>query len=182
LDKLGITYEINGRLVRGLDYYTRTVFEFVHPKLGAQSTVLGGGRYDGLIAELGGEPTPGVGFGCGIERVLLTRQANSQAKPTETIVDAFIAVASPIAEDAAFKLLYDLRRAGIRADRDYLSRSLKAQMRYADKLGARFVLILGDEELKENSVTIRDMQRSQQWREPFDQVVAALTALMAERP
>jgi histidyl-tRNA synthetase len=181
LDKLGITYEINGRLVRGLDYYTRTVFEFVHPKLGAQSTVLGGGRYDGLIAELGGEPTPGVGFGCGIERVLLARQANSQTKPTETTVDAFIAVASPIAEDVAFKLLYDLRRAGVRADRDYLSRSLKAQMRYADKLGARFVLILGDEELRENSVTIRDMQRSQQWREPFDLVVATLTSLLSER-
>ncbi len=182
LDKLSITYEINGRLVRGLDYYTRTVFEFVHPKLGAQSTVLGGGRYDGLIAELGGEPTPGVGFGCGIERVLLARQANSQTKPTETTVDAFIAVASPIAEDAAFKLLYDLRRAGIRVDRDYLSRSLKAQMRYADKLGARFVLILGDEELRENSVTIRDMQRSQQWREPFNLVVATLTSLLSERP
>jgi histidyl-tRNA synthetase len=113
--------------------------------------------------------------------VLLARQANSQTKPTETTVDAFIAVASPIAEDVAFKLLYDLRRAGVRADRDYLSRSLKAQMRYADKLGARFVLILGDEELRENSVTIRDMQRSQQWREPFDQVVAALTSLLSER-
>lgn len=182
LSNLGILYQLNGRLVRGLDYYTRTVFEFIHPKLGAQSTVLGGGRYDGLIAELGGEPTPGVGFGCGIERVLLARKANSQAKPQERIVDAFIAIASPVAETVASKLLYELRRAGIKADRDYLSKSLKAQMRYADKLGARFVLILGDEEVRENGVTVRDMQRSQQWLEPADRVVASLKALIDERP
>ncbi|MFN3421939.1 MAG: histidine--tRNA ligase [Armatimonadota bacterium] len=178
LDGLGIAYELNGRLVRGLDYYTRTVFEFVHPKLGAQSTVLGGGRYDGLIEELGGNPTPGVGFGCGIERVLLVREANAQPKPKDTTVDVFIAVAADVARDAALKLLYELRRAGIRAECDYLDRSLKAQMRYADKLGARFVLILGDEELKENVVTVRDMQKSEQWKEPSDKIASSLTALV----
>ncbi|MGQ9463276.1 MAG: histidine--tRNA ligase [Candidatus Fervidibacter sp.] len=181
LDGLNIPYELNGRLVRGLDYYTRTVFEFVHPKLGAQSTVLGGGRYDGLISELGGEPTPGIGFGCGIERVLLVRQANSQAKPTEATIDAFLAVAHESAENLALKLLYELRRAGIRADRDYFPRSLKAQMRYAGKLGALFVLILGDEELRENAVTVRDMRKSQQWREPVDKVVSTLSALIPNR-
>ncbi len=181
LSELGIPYELNGRLVRGLDYYTRTVFEFVHPKLGAQSTILGGGRYDGLIAELGGEPTPGVGFGCGIERVLLVREANSQPKPADATVDAFIAVASPVAESLAQKLLYELRRAGIRVDRDYLGRSLKAQMRYADKLGARFVLILGDEELSENVVTVRDMQKSEQWREPIDKVVNSILIAFPQR-
>ncbi len=182
LSDLGIAYELNGRLVRGLDYYTRTVFEFVHPKLGAQSTVLGGGRYDGLIEELGGNPTPGVGFGCGIERVLLVREANAQPKPTDTTVDVFIAIAADVAKNVALKLLYELRRAGIRADCDYLARSLKAQMRYADKLGARFVLILGDEELRENAVTVRDMRRSEQWKEPIDKVAASLLALMANNP
>jgi len=179
LSELGIPYELNGRLVRGLDYYTRTVFEFVHPKLGAQSTVLGGGRYDGLIAELGGNPTPGVGFGCGIERVLLVREANSQPKPTSATVDVFIAVASDVAKDTAVRLLYQLRRAGVRADRDYLDRSLKGQMRYADKLGARFVLILGDEELREGVVTVRDMKKSEQRREPIDKIVALLKDLVA---
>lgn len=179
LEQLGIPYELNGRLVRGLDYYTRTVFEFVHPRLGAQSTVLGGGRYDGLIEELGGNPTPGVGFGCGIERVLLVREANSQPKPTDATVDVFIAVAADVAKDTALKLLYELRRAGVRADCDYLSRSLKAQMRYADKLGARFVLILGDEELQKSVVTVRDMKRSEQWQEPIDKVVSSLQGLMA---
>lgn len=178
LDELGIAYEINGRLVRGLDYYTRTVFEFVHPKLGAQSTVLGGGRYDGLIEELGGNPTPGVGFGCGIERVLLVREANAQPKPKDEIVDVFIAVATDAARDAALKLLYELRRAGIRTECDYLDRSLKAQMRYADKLGARFVLILGDEELRENVVTVRDMQKSEQWKEPSNKMASSLMALL----
>ncbi len=174
LERLDIAYELDGRLVRGLDYYTRTVFEFVHPKLGAQSTVLGGGRYDGLIAELGGEPTPGVGFGCGIERVLLVRQANQHRLPSEPIVDAFIAIASPDAELTAMQLLYQLRQVGIRADRDYFGRSLKAQMRYADKLGARFVLIVGEDELRENAVTIRDMQRSEQWRELRERVITVL--------
>ncbi|MCS7263669.1 MAG: histidine--tRNA ligase [Armatimonadetes bacterium] len=181
LDELGIRYELNGRLVRGLDYYTRTVFEFVHPKLGAQSTVLGGGRYDGLIAELGGALTPGVGFGCGIERVLLVRQANSQTKLEDTTVDAFIAIASPVAENLAQKLLYELRAAGIRTDRDYLGRSLKAQMRYADKLGARFVLILGEDEMRDGFVTVRDMQKSEQWREPFDKIVSTIANALSER-
>lgn len=174
LDALGISYELDGHLVRGLDYYTRTVFEFVHPKLGAQNTVLGGGRYDGLIEELGGNPTPGIGFGCGIERVLLVRQANELTKPKGNIVDAFIAVASPAANDAAFALLYALRHAGIRADVDYFGRSLKAQMRYADKLGAVLVLIIGEDELRENTVTIRDMRKSEQWRAPMEKAVHAV--------
>ncbi len=181
LNELGVSYELNGRLVRGLDYYTRTVFEFVHPKLGAQSTVLGGGRYDGLISELGGEPTPGVGFGCGIERVLLVREANSQPKPMDATVDAFIAIASPVAENLAQKLLYELRREGIRVDRDYFGRSLKAQMRYADKLGAKFVLILGEDEMKGKIVTVRDMQKSEQWSEPLDKVVGSLKSIFSER-
>ncbi len=179
LERLDIPYELNGRLVRGLDYYTRTVFEFVHPKLGAQSTVLGGGRYDGLVEELGGEPTPGVGFGCGIERVLLARRANQLPAPTEESVEVFIALASPQAEGMVQQLLYALRQRGIRADRDYLDRSLKAQMRYANKLGARFVLIVGDEELQENAVTVRDMQGSKQWRVSAGEIVAVLQEHLA---
>ncbi len=174
LDALGIAYQLDGKLVRGLDYYNRTVFEFVHPNLGAQSTVLGGGRYDGLMDELGGDPTPGVGFGCGVERVLLVRQANGQASPQSRFVEAFIAVAAPAASEAAFSLLYALRRSGICADMDYLGRSLKGQMRYADKMGARFVLILGEEELRYGTVTVRDMQKSEQWQEPMANAVAAV--------
>ncbi len=176
LEALGIPYELDGRLVRGLDYYTRTVFEFVHSKLGAQSTVLGGGRYDGLLAELGGASAPGVGFGCGIERVLLARQANQQTYSDEGVVDVFIAVASPQAEPVAQKLLYALRQTGLRVDRDYLDRSLKSQMRYASKLGARFVLLLGEEELAEETVTVRDMQRGEQQRVP----IASATELLKE--
>ncbi|GBC98947.1 Histidine--tRNA ligase [bacterium HR17] len=182
LDKLGIAYALNGRLVRGLDYYTRTVFEFVHPDLGAQSTVLAGGRYDGLIAALGGEPTPGVGFGCGVERTLLARYANGRTLPSEPVIDAFVAVAAPEARGTAIALLFALRQAGVRADTDFLGRSLKAQMRFADKLGARFVLIVGDEEVRENTVTVRDMRQSEQWREPLPQVVDRIKwALQGQR-
>lgn len=178
LQAWGIPYELDGHLVRGLDYYTRTVFEFVHPKLGAQSTVLAGGRYDGLIAELGSEATPGVGFGCGMERTLLARRANGHQPINDAVVDAFIAVASPVAQEPAFALLRTLRKTGLRTDMDYLGRSLKAQMRFADKLGARFVLILGDEELQDGSVTVRDMVRSEQWREPMATVAERLQALL----
>ncbi len=112
--------------------------------------------------------------------MLLVREANSQPKPKDETVKVFIAVAADTARDSAVKLLYELRHAGISADCDYFDRSLKAQMRYADKLGARFVLILGDEELREGAVTVRDMERSEQWKEKIDKVVASLRALITE--
>ncbi|MGE5672921.1 MAG: histidine--tRNA ligase [Mycobacterium leprae] len=164
LDALGIQYQIDTRIVRGLDYYTKTVFEVLHPKLGAQSTLWGGGRYDGLIEIVGGKPTPGVGFGMGMERVLMVLEESGlleqfQDRPR---LDAFVATMGDVARPVGLKLLYDLRSAGLSADIDYLGRSLKAQMKYAGKLGARYVLILGENEVNEGKAAVKNMDAGTQ--------------------
>ena len=157
LEALGIGYEIDTRLVRGLDYYTNTVFEFVSGSLGAQSTVCGGGRYDRLVESLGGPSTPGLGFGCGIERLLLVLEANGTELDSEITPDIFIAGMGAAAELKAAELTAALRRMGIAAERDTTGRSLKAQMKYADKLGAKLSLVIGDDELASGSVTVKNM-------------------------
>ncbi|MCS6859144.1 MAG: histidine--tRNA ligase [Abditibacteriales bacterium] len=179
LDTLGIGYELDPRLVRGLDYYTRTAFEFMHDGLGAQSTVIGGGRYDGLIEQCGGKPTPGVGFGSGIERALLIRAALQAALPAAPARKVFVATQGDAARAASIPLLYELRRAKVPAETDYLGRSLKAQMREAHRQGARFALILGDDELAHNVVTLRDLQTHEQRVVPREQVVSELQRLTA---
>ena len=162
LDQLGIVYEVDPLLVRGFDYYSRTAFEWVSDKLGAQSTVLGGGRYDGLVEELGGPPTPGIGWGCGIERLLLVRAA-FDSKPIEgERLTAFVVTLGEAARVAAPALVARVRGAGLSCDRDFVGRSLKAQMREANRSKARYALIVGDDELAAGSVGLKDLDAGTQ--------------------
>lgn len=162
LGELEVPYEVDPHLVRGLDYYTRTVFEVVSPHLGAQDALGGGGRYDNLIGELGGEPTPAIGFGAGMERLILAvKQEGGEISPTSRL-DLYVATLGDQATMAGLKLLQQLRRQGVNCDTDYLNRSLKAQLRAADKLRARSVLIIGEEELSKGVALYRDMSTHQQ--------------------
>jgi histidyl-tRNA synthetase len=154
LDAAGLAYEVDPTLVRGLDYYTRTVFEFTSDALGAQSGVGGGGRYDGLIEQIGGPSTPGMGWASGIERILLSSPAPAAAAPP---VDLFVAYAAPEFRTAAFRLAADARRAGHAARVELGGRSLKGQLKQADRAGARYVAILGDE-----GTALKDMETGEQ--------------------
>ena len=160
LEALNIEYKVNPKIVRGLDYYTKTVFEFVSNDLGAQSTVCGGGRYDGLIEEIGGQPTPALGFGMGIERLMLILQAQNIELPDSAGCTLYIA---PMGEEATLKanvLCDKVRQEGFCALTDLSGRGLKAQMKYANKIGAKFTLVLGDEEIKSNKAKLKNMNDS----------------------
>ena len=157
LDALGVAYEIDCRLVRGLDYYTHSTWEFAAGALtSAQNAVGGGGRYDGLAESLGGKPAPGVGFGAGIERILLAADAEEALLDTAASVDVF--VVDVAGGDAGRDLTFELRRNGISADRAFDARSMKAQMKVADRSGARLALLVGEEELAAGTVTVRDLR------------------------
>ncbi len=162
LDASGIAYEIDPRIVRGLDYYTRTVFEFIAPVVGAQSTVCGGGRYDGLVKELGGPMMPGIGFGMGINRLILAMKGCSVTAPAQPRPALYTAAMGDGATVFAVKLTEMLRARGQYAECDLCARSLKAQMKYANKLGARRVLILGDSELESGKAVLKNMDTSEQ--------------------
>ena len=172
----GIPFTVNRRLVRGLDYYTKTVFEIVSPSLGAQSTVCGGGRYDGLIEVLGGDPTPGVGFGRGMERLMLVLDKQGIRPPITSSVDVFAVSVGEAAAARALRLVHDLRAADIAADLDYLGRSLKGQLKYAAKTGARWAVIIVQEELAADQVILRRLDTGDQERVPM----AGLPARLAE--
>jgi histidyl-tRNA synthetase len=174
LSAQGIAFERSPRLVRGFDYYTRSVFEITHGALGAQSTILAGGRYDGLIAELGGPPTPAVGFGSGIERVLLTLEGMGVPLSQPHARPVFVATMGAETRAAGLQLLSRLRDAGIPADTDYLGRSLKAQLKLAGRLQARHVLILGEDELKAGTATLRDMDAGTQEPVPLGEIITRL--------
>ena len=158
LDLLGIEYNIDSGIVRGLDYYTKTVFEIKSDSLGAQSTVCGGGRYDGLVAQLGGHPTPGIGFGLGLERLLLTMQAQGIEIPGKPVPKIFVCELGDKAVDYGVKLVADLRKKGISAVRDCMGRGLKAQMKYADKIGAEYTIVLGDNEIESGKCALKHME------------------------
>ena len=158
LTAMAIPFEVDPGIVRGLDYYTRTVFEFVCNDIGAQGTVCGGGRYDSLIEELGGAPTPAVGFGMGIGRLLLARQALQAAPAVSEPLDIFVGSMGARASARAGELALQLRRVGYTAETDIMGRSVKAQMKYANKLGARYTAILGDDELDQNTIRLKNMQ------------------------
>ena len=161
LRALGIAFEVDERLVRGLDYYTHTLFEFQSSALGnAQSTILGGGRYDGLIEQLGGAPTPGIGFGSGIERVLLTCDAEGVFPAPERRVDCFVVDVTD--GSVAVTLTQQLRLAGVATDRAYDGRSMKSQMKSAGRSAARLALIIGEQEAADSTVTVRDLGTSEQ--------------------
>ncbi|MGB7292607.1 MAG: histidine--tRNA ligase, partial [Thermodesulfobacteriota bacterium] len=165
LGNFGIKYILNPRIVRGLDYYTRTVFEITTEKLGAQNAVAAGGRYDGLVEELGGPSTPAVGFSIGMERlVLLHEMVAPDAFQKE--LEVFIAFLGEKTKKTSFKLAYDLRMRGVSVEMDYENKSLKSQLRRADKLGSKFAVIVGEEELGRGKVKLRNMKESTE--EEFD--------------
>ena len=171
---LDIPFEVNHRLVRGLDYYTRTVFEIQPEAGGSQSTLGGGGRYDDLIEELGGKPTPAVGFAAGIERIIANLKKQDIPMPTLPRPQVFIAQAGDEARDAAIKLAARLRKAGIGSLVAMSGKSLKAQLRQANALGVRYTVIIGEEELKTGTVTLRDMTTARQQSVTLNDLPAVL--------
>jgi histidyl-tRNA synthetase len=167
LDDADLRYELDPTLVRGLDYYARTVFEFTSDALGAQSGVGGGGRYDGLIEQLGGPPTPGSGWAAGVERILL---AAADVPTAPDVVDLYVALAAPTAGRAGFELANEARRAGLSAQMELSGRSLKGQLKHADRIGARYVAIVGDE----TQVTLRNMESGEQAEQDIQAVIPTI--------
>lgn len=158
LTKLGIDYKVNPKIVRGLDYYTKTVFEFVTTEIGAQGTVCGGGRYDGLIEQLGGQHIPALGFAMGIERLLLVMEKQGCDYLTPKKCDIYFATMGESALEKAMELSRELREYGYFAEYDMMNRGLKAQMKYANKIGAAFTVVLGDNELSEGKAKLKNME------------------------
>lgn len=173
-DLLGIRYTIDPFIVRGLDYYTRTAVEVYSGRLGAQNAMFGGGRYDGLAEQLEGPPTPGVGFGFGLDRLLLVTEQEGLAGALDRGVEVMVVTVGPAARPEGVRLADELRRAAIRTEGDLLARSVAAQMKHADRLGARFAAVLGDEELAAGTVTLREMATGAQTAVTRAGVVAAL--------
>ncbi len=158
LTVMGIPFAVDPTIVRGLDYYTKTVFEIISSNKGAEGTICGGGRYNGLVAEIGGPEMPGVGFAMGLERLLLVLESLNLIPENAEKPDVFIANIGEKADLFVQKLTFDLRNEGISAERDYLGRSVKAQMKYANKTGARFSIVIGDDDIEKGSVSVKDMQ------------------------
>ncbi len=171
LTAIGIKFEEDSSLVRGLDYYTRTTFEIISPALGAQSSVCGGGRYDGLIETLGGKPTPGIGFAAGIERVLMALETENN-ESAKAGIQVFLIAMDDAGRAAATNLLYDLRRNGVKADMDFLRRSMKAQLREANRLQADYAVFIGSEEVKSGQVQLKNLSEGTQTSLPIDSVVS----------
>lgn len=158
LTSAGIQFTLNPRLVRGLDYYTKTAFEIQYAPLGSQSAVCGGGRYDGLVAECGGQATPSIGFAVGIERILLALEKQGLLPETFNKIDVFVAPMGKETQNAAFALLCALRKKGITADMDFMNRNIKGQMKQANKYPARFVAIIGEDEMAQGKVMLKNME------------------------
>lgn len=167
LDAMGVAYTVDTGIVRGLDYYTKTVFEIIS----GDFTVCGGGRYDGLVEELGGKSTPAVGFGLGIERLLLRLSETGVKIPEADTVDLYIAPMGERAIIESQKLSYQIRREGISVDTDHLGRGLRASMKYADKLGAKYTLVLGDNEIDTNTAKIKNMSTGEETEVLIDKIV-----------
>ena len=172
LDSAGVKYVINPTIVRGLDYYTKTVFEFVTDCIGAQGTVCGGGRYDGLIEELGGKHLPSLGFAMGLERILMVMDAQGIQIPCPDTCALYIATMGDDAKVKAFNLLKQVRECGIIAETDVVGRGLRAQMKYADKIGAKYSMVLGDNEIAENKAKVKNMESGEQTELMLDDTFA----------
>ena len=166
---MGIDYKINPRIVRGLDYYTRTVFEFITTDIGAQGTVCGGGRYDGLIETLGGKPIPALGFGMGLERLILTMQNQGCEFMEEKTCDIYIAAMGESAAEKSMNIISMLRDEGYFVEYDLVGRGLKAQMKYADKIGAKYVMVLGDNEIEAGKANVKNMKTGEQTEVSLDE-------------
>jgi histidyl-tRNA synthetase len=172
LDAVGVPYVINPRMVRGLDYYTKTTFEFVHDGLGAQSGIGGGGRYDGLMRQLGGQDLSGIGFGIGVDRTLLALRAEGKSVGESARCDVFGVPLSDTAKLRLAVLATQLRGSGVRVDLAYGDRGLKGAMRAADRSGARIALVAGDRDLESGTIGIKDLTTGDQVSVPIDSVVA----------
>lgn len=171
LELLNIPYIVDSSMVRGLDYYTNTAFEIMAPDIGAQSSIGGGGRYNGLVEACGGPSTPGIGYALGIERIILTMERQGIAFPPPFTLDVFVAAAGSQAEEEALRLLFELRKNGISAEKDYMKRSLKAQMKYAGKLNPRYTVLLGGDELGRGVAGLKDMSSGIQEEVPLNSLV-----------
>ncbi|WP_284769718.1 histidine--tRNA ligase [Corynebacterium rhinophilum] len=175
LEDMGVAYEINPRMVRGLDYYTKTCFEFVHDGLGAQSGIGGGGRYDGLMAQLGGQDLSGIGYGLGVDRAILALEAEGiTLEGSDSRVDVYGIALGTAAKRRMTGIINDLRKAGIAADMSFGDRGLKGAMKGADRAGARFALVLGDQELENGTVAVKDLAAHEQRDVELSQLVAIL--------
>jgi histidyl-tRNA synthetase len=178
LDRLDLPYDLDSRLVRGLDYYTRTAFEVISGDLGAQDALGGGGRYDDLVEMLGGSPTPAVGFAAGMERLLLVLEKKSLVPPQPDTVDLFAVLLGERAQEAGLTILEGLRRCGIRCETDFLGRSLKAQMRAANRLGAAYTVIIGEQELSKKQLILKEMQEGRQEEMDLDEAVDTICRML----
>ena len=174
LDDMGIKYIVDPSIVRGLDYYTKTAFEFIGTGLGTQGTVCGGGRYDHLIEEIGGPDMPGVGFGLGKERLIMLMENAGETFGGESKPQLFITWIGDEAKDYAVKLLHELRGQGVRADMDSRERNLKGQMKYANKLGAQYTVVIGEDEVKSGDLTLKNMETGEQTKVRREELVNAL--------
>ena len=174
LDVLGISYVLNPRMVRGLDYYTGTTFEFVHELLGAQSGIGGGGRYDGLMAELGGQSLSGIGFGLGVDRALLAAEAEGVINENSFVSDLFIIPLGDAAKEMAMKIASQLRNAGKSIEIAFGDRALKGAMKGADKSGARYVIVLGDSEISSATVELKEMKTGATSSVKIDSLISAI--------
>lgn len=174
LQAIGAKYVLNPALVRGLDYYTKTVFEITWEKLGAQTAICGGGRYDGLVEECGGPSTPGVGFAMGLDRLLLAMEQAGISIPEKSKPDVFVAAVTKADNQEAFTVLTSLRRAGITADKDYRQTSLRAQLKAANRCGARFTVLVGGEEQMRGAAVVRNMSTGEQQEVLLSQLITFL--------
>ena len=170
LDSAGVEFEIDFRLVRGLDYYTDTTFEFVSQDLGSQDAIGGGGRYDGLVETVGGKPTPGIGFGSGIERIIMVAERNNFKFPSITSLKIYLIALTDKAKELTSKLCYELRKNSISCDTDMLGKSLKAQMREANKLNSEYVYIIGESEIKNGKGILKKMSDGSQAEIPYGEL------------
>ena len=170
LDKLSIPYVVNPHIVRGLDYYTRTVFEFVSTSIGAQGTVCGGGRYNNLVEQVGGKPCPAVGFGMGLERLILTLESLGLSVGEEEVPDLYIATLSDKAKDNLMLFANNLRSKGISVEIDISDRSFKGQLKYANKIGAKYMLVIGDDEIDTNNAKIKNMATGEETPIALDKI------------
>ena len=174
LENLGIPYNIDRSIVRGLDYYTKTVFEFISQNVGTQGTICGGGRYDGLVEICGGAPTPGIGFALGAERLLMEMESQGIQIEEPPAMDIYIAPLGEKASAYAQQLVYKLRSCNVGAETDLMGRSLKAQMKYADKKGFSYAVVIGDEEIEHGKTILRDMKTGEQKDVSLDSIVDRL--------
>lgn len=170
LDRLGIAYTVNPRMVRGLDYYTQTAFEIMAEGFGAITTICGGGRYNGLVEDIGGNDAPGIGFAMSIERVLLTLKSQQVELPIEAGLDCYLIALGEAAEKEAVFLLDQLRSQGVKAEKDYVGRKMKAQLKAADRYQARYVLILGEDEIAKKVIVVKNMGTGEQQEVSFEKV------------